>query len=89
MHAVRLRAVDELDTVNEAIRRTVADAIASRSVLHTGREAARIAADHPGAGLTPEEVMEMLIRVAARVGVPMEVSGPGNVRRAEDRLRGS
>ncbi len=59
-----------------AITAAVAEVKASRRSLDAGYTASIIATKHPACGLTRDEVVELLVREAAKQGVAIEITRP-------------
>jgi hypothetical protein len=64
------------ELVYEEIRRLVADAIENRDILHTGLIARKITKTYGDFGSTAEEIALEVATVAAKAGVPVEISRP-------------
>ncbi len=59
-------------SLDDDIRATVEEAIGSGDLLHIPAASKRLAAAHPGSGLGPGEIAEILFRAGVSARVPLE-----------------
>lgn len=60
-------------SLDEAIRRLVAEAVEEGGIIRSGPEAARLAGAYGTSGLSGAEIAERLARAAVAAGVPTEL----------------
>ena len=64
-------------SLDDDIRATVEQAIGSGSLLHIPEASKRLAAAHPGSGLSVAEIAEILLRAGVSARVPLEWGAGG------------
>ena len=61
--------------VTEEIRRTIADAIESGSILSAAAVAAQVSRTYPNYGHTEKDIADRVMMTAAKAGVAVEIGG--------------
>jgi hypothetical protein len=67
--------------VLNAVRRYVAEAIRTGSLISAAECASEILKAHPGCGLDEETIADEIMMAAAKAGVPIEIGGGGRHKR--------
>ena len=65
-------------SLDDDIRAIVEQAIDSGSLLHIPEASKQLAAAHPGSGLGPSEIAEILLRAGVSARVPLEWGSGGD-----------
>ena len=64
--------------LQDEILRIMEDAAKDEHIIHSGREAVRLASLYPDCGLTADDICDQLIEAAIHAGVTIEMSRPDN-----------